>query len=91
MGKSTGQRDRPRFAVTAPRWRPLKSCGRGAHPFAVRVPVVAEAAQVEELPAGPAEDEAQRVHGSGRDRQELEADPKPCDELLVAPGSGSAA
>jgi hypothetical protein len=31
----------------------------GADPCAVRVPVVAEAAQEEELPAGPAEDEAQ--------------------------------
>jgi hypothetical protein len=67
------------------------SSAHGAPPPAVLVPVVAEAAQEEELPAGPAEDKAKRVHGSGRDRQELDADPKPCDELLVAPGSGSAA
>jgi hypothetical protein len=67
------------------------SSAHGAPPPAVLVPVVAEAAQEEELPAAPAEDKAKRVHGSGRDRQELDADPKPCDELLVAPGSGSAA
>lgn len=52
----------------------------GADPGAVGLPVVAEAAQEEELPAGPAGDEAQRVHGSGRDRQELDADREPCEE-----------
>jgi hypothetical protein len=34
------------------------------------------------------DDEAQRVHGSGRDRQELDGDHSACDEGLVGPGSG---
>ena len=62
----------------------------GADFTAVDVAVVAPRAQ-EEDPATPAaDDEAQRVHGSGRDRQELDADLAPCDEPLVDPGSGCA-
>jgi len=57
---------------------------------AVPLTAVAPAADEEDLPTigAVADDEAQRVHGSGRDRQELDAYPEPCDEDLVEPGSG---
>lgn len=63
----------------------------GADPSAVGVPVVAVPAEEEDLPAQPADDEAQRIQGSGRDRQELDADQAPCDEGLVGAGSGRTA
>lgn len=57
---------------------------------AVPLAAIAAAADEEDLPAigAVADDEAQRVHGSGRDRQELDVAPVPCDEHLVDPGSG---
>lgn len=69
----------------------LASPGLGADVAAVHVAVVAPPAQEEHLAAAAAVDEAQRVHGSGRDRQELDATHEPCDEAVVAPGSGHAA
>jgi hypothetical protein len=70
----------------------LPARGRGARPRAVPLAPVAAPADEEDLPAvrPVADDEAQRVHGSGRDRQELDAIPDPCDEGLVDPGSGCA-
>jgi hypothetical protein len=60
----------------------------GALRSAVHIPVVAIPAQEEHLTTATAHHEAQRIHGSGRDRQQLDADPQPCDEALVDPGSG---
>jgi hypothetical protein len=64
--------------------------GLGARAAAVPVAAIAAAADEEDLPAvgAVADDEAQRVHGSGRGRQELDDDREPCDEPLVDPGSG---
>jgi hypothetical protein len=57
---------------------------------AVPMPPIAPPADEEDLAAsGPvADDEAERFHGSGRDRQELDGDHSACDERLVGPGSG---
>jgi hypothetical protein len=62
----------------------------GARVAAVDVAVIAPPAQEEDPATTAAADEAQRVHGSGRDRQELDADLAPCDDHLVDPGSGCA-
>jgi hypothetical protein len=61
-----------------------------ARAAAVAPPAIAPPADEEDLAAGGpvADDEAQRVHGSGRDRQELDGDHSACDEGLVGPGSG---
>jgi hypothetical protein len=69
----------------------LAAADLGADVAAIHVAVVAPPAQEEHLAATAAADEAQRVHGSGRDRQELDATREPCDEAVVAPGSGHAA
>jgi len=66
----------------------LASRELGAAVAAVRVAVVAPPAEEEHLSTTAAADEAQGVHGSGRDRQELDAVHEPCDEGLVDPGSG---
>jgi hypothetical protein len=60
---------------------------RGALARAVPMAAVAAAAEEEDLPAvgAVADDEAQRVHGLGRRRQELDAPRAPCDEPLVEP------
>jgi hypothetical protein len=56
---------------------------------AIDVSVVAPAAEEEQLPTAAAEDETQGcgggggVHGSRRDREELDAALEPCDEHLV--------
>ncbi|HET6582528.1 MAG TPA: hypothetical protein VFG69_03755 [Nannocystaceae bacterium] len=60
----------------------------GAVVVAVHVAVVAPPAQEEHLTTAAADDEAEGVHGSGRNRQELDAAPEPCDEAFVEPGSG---
>jgi len=63
---------------------------RRARSRAVPLAAVAAPADEEDLPAQRpvTDDKAQRVHGSGRDRQELDAGPEPCDETFVDPGSG---
>lgn len=60
---------------------------RGALARAVPVSPIAPAADEEDLPAvgAIADNEAQRVHGLGRRRQELDAPRAPCDEPLVEP------
>jgi hypothetical protein len=55
----------------------------GTRLLAIPVTVVTAAAQVECQPAATADDEAQGVHGSGRDRQKLGRVPEPCDEGFV--------
>lgn len=77
----------PDLALLAPPRRG-RACAR-----AVPLAAVAPPADEEDLPAvgAVADDEAQRVHGSGRDRQELDAVPEPCDEHLVDAGSGRTA
>jgi hypothetical protein len=77
--------------MMSPRLALLAASSR--HPAGTRaVPLaaIAAAADEEDLPAlgAMAHDEAQRIHGSGRDRQELDADLEPCDEEFVEPGSG---
>jgi len=58
---------------------------------AVLLPTIAAAADEEHLAAlgAAADDEAKRIHGSDRDRQELDAGIEPCDEPFVGPGSGA--
>jgi hypothetical protein len=57
---------------------------------AVPLPPVVPTTEVGNPPAGgqDAGEEAQRVHGSGRDRKELDPPCQPCDDVLVAAGSG---
>ena len=57
--------------------------GVSACVVAIPITVVTPAAQAERQPAAAADDEAQGVHGSGRDRQKLGRIPEPCDEGLV--------
>jgi hypothetical protein len=94
---------RPRRVVEPARARPLMALAGlalllaaghgGAGTSAVPLPPVTPPADEEHLPAGGpvAHHEAQRVHGSGRGRQELDVDPDPCDERLVDAGSGRTA
>ena len=58
---------------------------------AVLLAVIAAPANEEDLAAlgAPADDKAKRIHGSGRDRQELDVGVEPWDEQLVGPGSGA--
>lgn len=56
----------------------VSACG-----VAIPITVVTPAAQAERQPAVAADDEAQGVHGSGRDRQKLGRVPEPCDEGFV--------
>jgi hypothetical protein len=65
----------------------LAAVGLPAGPAAVELPPIAAPADEEDLSAGKpvTDDEAQRVHGTGRGRHELDADRVPCDEPLVEP------
>ena len=58
---------------------------------AVLLAAIATAADEEDLAAlgAAADDKAKRIHGSDRDRQELDAGVEPWDEQLVGPGSGA--
>jgi len=58
---------------------------------AVLLAVIAAPADEEDLATlgAPADNKAKRIHGSDRDRQELDAGIEPCDEQLVGPGSGA--
>ncbi|HEU4734069.1 MAG TPA: hypothetical protein VFT22_39530, partial [Kofleriaceae bacterium] len=80
-------------SLMAPTGLPLLAPPRElpARPRAVLLPTIAAAADEEHLAAlgAAADDEAKRIHGSGRDRQELDAGTEPCDEPLVGPGSGA--
>ena len=58
-------------------------CGVRACIAAIPITVITPAAQVERQLAAAADDEAQGVHGSGRDRQKLGRVPEPCDEAFV--------
>lgn len=58
--------------------------GLRACTVAIPITVVTPAAQAELQPAAAADDEAQVVHGAGRDRQKLGRIPEPCDEGFVA-------
>ena len=70
--------------LASPRHLPARS-------RAVLLPTIAAAADEEDLAAlgATADDKAKRIHGSGRDRQELDVGSEPCDEPLVGPGSGA--
>jgi hypothetical protein len=65
----------------------LAAARRPARTPAVALAAITPAADEEHLAAGGsvADDEAQRVHGTGRGRKELDADRAPCDESLVEP------
>jgi len=69
--------------MAAPGLALLAAAGRPpAVARAVALPAIAAAADEEDRPAlgAVAHDEAQRIHGSDRDRQELDASRAPCDE-----------
>ena len=58
---------------------------------AVLLAAIAAPANEEDLATlgAAADDKAKRIHGSDRDRQELDAGVEPWDEQLVGPGSGA--
>jgi len=74
------------LVATAGGTQRLASPEVAAHVAAVDVAIVAPSAQEEHLSTATATDEAKGVvgvHGSGRGRQELDANLEPCDEHLV--------